>query len=247
MNRIVVFLLLLFVSGLSLSFAEEPIRILFIGNSYTYRNHMPRMFMKIAKANGKNVEVNWCVKGKTSFYRHSLRKKVYRAIQWKKWDYVVLQGSSRDMLKERSIYYNKTLPGLNKIVSSIKQRNPNTKLVFFMTWAYKKGYPKYGYSNTHYKMIRRISAKYKVLATDFDALLTPVGLVFENLYFKHNITTLYKSDNSHPSKLGSYAAACSFYSVIFKERVSHTPQAYLKIKKHNVIESLVWKYTKSLK
>jgi len=247
MNRIVVFLLLLFVSGLSLSFAEEPIRILFIGNSYTYRNHMPRMFMKIAKANGKNVEVNWCVKGKTSFYRHSLRKKVYRAIQWKKWDYVVLQGSSRDMLKERSIYYNKTLPGLNKIVSSIKQRNPNTKLVFFMTWAYKKGYPKYGYSNTHYKMIRRISAKYKVLATDFDALLTPVGLVFENLYFKHNITTLYKSDNSHPSKLGSYAAACSFYSVIFKKRVSHTPQAYLKIKKHNVIESLVWKYTKSLK
>jgi len=118
MNRIVVFLLLLFVSGLSLSFAEEPIRILFIGNSYTYRNHMPRMFMKIAKANGKNVEVNWCVKGKTSFYRHSLRKKVYRAIQWKKWDYVVLQGSSRDMLKERSILYNKSLPGLNKIVSS---------------------------------------------------------------------------------------------------------------------------------
>jgi hypothetical protein len=93
-------------------------------------------------------------------------------------------------------------------------------------------------------MIRRISSKYKTLATDFDALLTPVGLVFEKLYFKHHITDLYKPDNSHPSKLGSYAAACSFYSVIFKERVSHTPQAYLKIKKHNVIESLVWKYTK---
>jgi hypothetical protein len=170
---------------------------------------------------------------------------VYQAIQWKKWDYVVLQGSSRDMLKDSATYYDKTLPGLNKIVSSIKQRNPNTKLVFFMTWAYKKGYPKYGYSNTHYKMIRRISAKYKVLATDFDALLVPVGLVFEKIYFKHHIKTLYKPDNSHPSKLGSYAAACSFYSVIFNERVSHTPQAYLKIKKHNVIESLVWNYTRT--
>jgi hypothetical protein len=72
-----------------------------------------------------------------------------------------------------------------------------------------------------------------------------VGLVFEKLYFKHHIKSLYKPDNSHPSKLGSYAAACSFYSVIFKERVSHTPQAYLKIKKHNVIESLVWKYTRT--
>ncbi len=244
MNRILIFLLFIFVSGQCLSFAEEPMRILFIGNSYTYRNHMPRMFMKIAKANGKHVEVNWCVKGKTSFYRHSLRKKVYRAIQWKKWDFVVLQGSSRDMLKDSSMYYNKTLPGLNKIVTRLKQRNPKTKLVFFMTWAYKKGYPKFPYSKTHYKMIRRISSKYKTLATDFNALLAPVGLVFEKLYFKHHIIDLYKPDNSHPSKLGSYAAACSFYSVIFKERVKHTPRAYLKIKKHNVIESLVWKYTK---
>jgi hypothetical protein len=96
-------------------------------------------------------------------------------------------------------------------------------------------------------MIRRISAKYKALAIDFDALLSPVGLVFEKLYFKHHIKTLYKPDNGHPSPLGSYAAACSFYSVIFKERVSHTPQAYLKIKKHNEVESLVWKYIKSLK
>lgn len=243
MNRIIKFLLILLVSGQTLGLAKEPIRVLFIGNSYTYRNHMPRMFMKIAKANGKHIEVNWCVKGKTSFYRHSLRKKVYQAIQWKKWDYVVLQGSSRDMLKDSITYHEKTLPGLTKIVSSIKRQNPNTKLVFFMTWAYKKGYPKFSFSNTHYKMIRRISAKYQTLATDFDAILTPVGLVFEKLYFKHQIKTLYKPDNGHPSELGSYATACSFYSVIFKERVKHTPQAYLKIKKHNVIESLVWKYT----
>jgi hypothetical protein len=244
MNRILTLLIFVFVSFQDLVLAKEPLRILFIGNSYTYRNHMPRMFMKIAKANGKHLEVNWCVKGKTSFYRHSLREKVYRAIQWKKWDYVVLQGSSRDMLKDSVTYYKKTLPGLNKIVASIKQRNPKTKLVFFMTWAYKKGYPKYAFSNTHYKMIRQISAKYKTLASDYDALLTPVGLVFEKLYFKHQIVDLYKPDNSHPSKLGSYAAACSFYSVMFKERVKHTPQAYLKIKKHNEIESLVWKYTK---
>ena len=245
MNRILLFLVLLSVSWQFFSAGKAPIKVLFIGNSYTYRNHMPRMFMKIAKANGKDVEVNWCVKGKTSFYRHSLREKVYRAINWKQWDYVILQGSSRDMLKDSSIYYEKTLPGLNKIVASIKRNNSKTKLVFFMTWAYKKGYPKFDYSNTHYKMIRRISSKYMSLASDYDALLTPVGLVFEKLYFKHQIKTLYKPDNSHPSPLGSYAAACSFYSIIFKERVKHTPQAYLKIKKHNVIESLVWKYTQT--
>lgn len=244
MNRILIFLILIFVSGQHLSFAKEPLRVLFIGNSYTYRNHMPRMFFKIAKANGKTLEVNWCVKGKASFYRHSLREEVYRAIKWKKWDYVILQGSSRDMLKDSVTYYDKTLPGLNKIVKSIKHRNPNVKLVFYMTWAYKKGYHKIAKYNTHYKMIRRISTKYKTLASDFNALIAPVGIVFEKLYFKHHITTLYHSDNSHPSSLGSYVAACSLYSVIFNERVKKTPKDYKKIKSRNMVESLVWKYTK---
>lgn len=226
--------------------AKEPIRILFIGNSYTYRNHMPRMFSKVAKANGKNVEVNWCVKGKTSFYRHSKREAVYKAIQWKKWDYVVLQGSSRDMLKDSLTYYDRTLPGLNKITKAIQNNSKATKIVFFMTWSYRKGYKKFSFSNSHFKMIRRISLKYQAIAKQYNAMLNPVGLIWEKLYFKHHIKNLYKPDNGHPSVLGSYVTACSFYSTIFGRPVKHTPQAYIKISQHNRVEKLVGEYCEKL-
>jgi lysophospholipase L1-like esterase len=222
----------------------KPIKILFIGNSYTYRNHMPKMLMKIAQAHGKKIEVHWNVKGKTSIYRHSLRPQLFKAITWKKWDYVVLQGSSRDMLKTDSIFYGKTIPALNKIVHTIRQNHSKTNILFFMTWAYRKGYKKMSKANTHFKMIRVISSKYAELAKKYNARVIPIGLIWEKLIFKHHIKNLYHKDNGHPSSVGSYVTACSFYSMIFDRRVKHTPQSYLKIKQHNKIEELVWNYSK---
>ena len=83
-------------SGVS---SKEVQHVLFIGNSFTYRNHLPKMFGELAKSNRKQVDVQWNVRGKTSFYQHEGRPELFKAIQWKKWDIVVLQGSSRDFLK----------------------------------------------------------------------------------------------------------------------------------------------------
>ncbi len=240
MRLLVLFFLIFGFQISSFSSQKSKIKILFIGNSYTYRNHMPIIFSKIAKSNGKNVEVNWCVKGKTSFYRHSLRKQVYKAISWKKWDYVVLQGSSRDMLKDSLTYHEKTMPGLNRMIDSIQKNHDKTKLVFYMTWSYRKGYKKLSDSNTHFKMIRRISSKYKEIAEKYQSKLSPVGLIWEKLYFKHNIKNLYQPDNAHPSKLGSFVTACSFFSTIFNEPVKQTPADYISIPKQNRIKKLVW-------
>jgi len=241
--KIRLFVVVILIFGFQiLPFAKQKskIKVLFIGNSYTYRNHMPTMFLDIAESNGKNVEVNWCVKGKTSFYRHSLRKKVYKAISWKKWDYVVLQGSSRDMLKDSLTFHDKTLPGLNKIIESIQKNHNRTKIVFYMTWSYRKGYKKLAHSNTHFKMIRRISSKYKEITEKYQAKLSPVGLIWEKLYFKHHIKNLYQPDNAHPSKLGSFVTACSFFSTIFNEPVKQTPADYLSLPKQDKIKKVVW-------
>ena len=35
----------------------SPTRILFVGNSYTQRNHMPNIFRKLCKSSGQNVIV----------------------------------------------------------------------------------------------------------------------------------------------------------------------------------------------
>ena len=41
----------------------STVKVLFIGNSYTYRNSMPDIFEGISISKGKNVEVEHCTLG----------------------------------------------------------------------------------------------------------------------------------------------------------------------------------------
>ena len=55
------------------------------------------------------------------------------------------------------------------------------------------------------------------MAEDNDAIVSPVGALWH--YIRHNNPEieLYNADGSHPSLEGSYAAACSFYTIFFQK------------------------------
>jgi hypothetical protein len=59
--------------------------------------------------------------------------------------------------------------------------------------------------------------RYMTMAADFEAEVSPVGALWHYLRDHHPEIELYASDGSHPSLAGSYAAACSFYSVLFRK------------------------------
>jgi hypothetical protein len=195
--------------------AKKEINILFIGNSYTYRNHMPKIFEKLAKLNGKSLHVYTNTKGMTSFYRHSKRQNLYKAIAWKKWDYVILQGSSRDMIKDSVTFKTKTIPGLEKIIGAVKQNNKETKMLFFMTWAYQKGYGKRSY----FEMTKNVKSGYEFLSDNYNIPVVPVGLAWREVRMTEKKSKLYHSDGAHPSLQGSYLVASCFYVSIYKERI----------------------------
>lgn len=67
----------------------EPIKILFIGNSYTHMNDMPLIFERIAKAAGKEVKVEKNTRSGASLRIHSEREDMYEAIKQEKWDWTV--------------------------------------------------------------------------------------------------------------------------------------------------------------
>jgi PKD repeat protein len=50
-----------------------------------------------------------------------------------------------------------------------------------------------------------------------EAVVSPVGAVWRYIREEHPLIELYSSDESHPSLAGSYAAACSFYTSIFRK------------------------------
>ena len=47
--------------------------------------------------------------------------------------------------------------------------------------------------------------------------IAPVGMVWKEIREKFPTIDLYAPDQAHPSQFGSYVAACTFYTSIYKE------------------------------
>ncbi len=196
---------------------KGTIKILFIGNSYTYRNDMPSIFENIAISKGKEVYVEDCTLGKANIAIQSRRFAVKNAISNEKWDIVILQGSSRDFVKDSSIIIKKTIPALEKIIKAVQVNNPSTKMLFYMTWGYRNGFKPIDEVNTFEKMSNLIQKRYLELYKEFDIGVVPVGMAWKDVRKKREEVILYVKDGAHPSLKGSYLAACCFYAAVFNE------------------------------
>jgi hypothetical protein len=195
----------------------QQTKILFIGNSYTYRNEMPDIFEHISISKGKNVYVETCTKGKATLKIQSERSEVYDAINNKKWDYVIVQGSSRDFLQEDSTIKDTTLPALEKILRAIRQNNHQSKVLFYMTWGYRNGYKPNPETDSYEKMTLKIRDQYLSLKDKYRFGVVPVGIAWKDSRYRKSDVNLYVKDGAHPSLKGSYLSAVCFYAAIFNE------------------------------
>jgi hypothetical protein len=59
--------------------------------------------------------------------------------------------------------------------------------------------------------------RYQDMANTNNALVSPVGAVWRYIRENYPNIELYSADESHPSLAGSYAAACTFYSILFRK------------------------------
>lgn len=202
---------------INLPFDKGKIKILFIGNSYTYRNDMPSIFENIAVSKNKKVFVESCTLGKANLRIQAKRNDVKEAIKSKKWDLIIIQGSSRDFIKDPKIINNKTKPALEKIIKLINSNSSKTKILFYMTWGYRNGFKPIQDVNTFEKMSNRIKERYLELYRNYKYGIVPVGVAWKDVRKKRDEIVLYVKDGAHPSFKGSYLVACCFYSAIFNE------------------------------
>lgn len=196
---------------------EEPLKFLFIGNSYTYMNDMPGLFEKMAKKSGKNVLVEKNTKGGASFQSHLEREDLFDAIQKRKWDYVVLQGFSREMSFRPDHIDSASVPYIQQILDSIYANNPCTHVRFYMTWGYDEGFQEREEVNTYEKMADSIRKGYEWIGSKFGLPVVPAGLAWREVRNNNKKIDLYYSDRAHPSLSGSYTVAATFYSAFFNE------------------------------
>ena len=195
-------------------------KVLFIGNSYTDVNNLPQLIASMAEAGGDTLVFSANLPGGSTFYNHLNNSTTTSLIQQGGWDYVVLQGQSQEPSFPDGQFYSQTYPYAQQLCEMIHQYNPEAEIVFYMTWGRKNGdqsnCPYFPPLCTYEGMDSLLYLRYMTMAEDFDAEVSPVGALWHYLRDHNSDIELYASDESHPSLAGSYAAACSFYSVLFR-------------------------------
>lgn len=193
--------------------AQEPLEILFIGNSYTFYNDLPAMFASLAEEGGHKVNVTTAAKGGYSLAKHVDDEQTTSLLEEGQWDYVILQEKSSYPVDvdDREQYMYPAVKQLDELV-----REQGGESILFITWGHRDGMPQAGLAD-YQAMQSEIIAGYTEIAEQLDIRLAPVGLVWQKAQQDDPGLKLWIEDGSHPSPLGSFLAADVFYAVIFQE------------------------------
>lgn len=212
-------LLLVALMVLSLcAMAQEPKKVLFIGNSYTDVNNLPQLVQRVTESTGERLTYTSNTPGGCTFSQHCQNRSM-DLIRQGGWDVVVLQAQSQEPSFPQHQVEQQTFPYAAELVRAIYEANPDGEAMFYMTWGRKDGdqqnaqfFPVLG---TYEGMDSMLYERYLYMARANDASVCPVGRVWRYLRTNNPDIELYSGDGSHPSMAGSYAAACAFFTMIY--------------------------------
>jgi hypothetical protein len=129
---------------------NDELKILFIGNSYTYTNNLPQILVDLSESGGKKIIVDRNTIPGYTLEQHCTNSTSISKISEKKWDFIVLQEQSQIPVIEFH-RYNSMYPAARSLDLLITEQHSNT--VFFMTWGrkYKSQHFRNGYSSPEFR------------------------------------------------------------------------------------------------
>lgn len=180
--------------------ASKPVKLLFIGNSFTQRNDLPSLLANLAAERSLQLGHQLISAGGASLRMHWNAGHAAETIAAGGFDYVVLQEQSTLPVKNA----RRMAENVRLFDAAIK--SSGAKSVLYMTWA-RQHAP---------ETQETIAAAYQSIGDELDATVVPVGLAWQSFLRKHEQPVLHDRDQSHPTLAGSYLAACVFLTVLFQ-------------------------------
>ena len=178
---------------------KKTYQILFIGNSLTYSNNLPKLVKNSAKINGIIVNTKMIALPNYAIEDHWNDGKVQKLISNNKFDFVLIQqgpssqNDGRKMLIEYGEKYSK-LCNLN-----------NSKLFYFMVWSSVK----------YYHTFEGVIKNHKDAALLNNSILIPVGEKWKKFIDNTQNFEYHGIDGFHPSLKGSEIAANEIVKTLF--------------------------------
>jgi hypothetical protein len=211
-------LALTMLAGAVFGYVQEtkPMRVLFIGNSYTYYNNLPELVAGLAASAGVKMETHMIARGGATLEQIWDMDDVRQVLHEGKWDYVVLQEHSQlgtlyvDGVQELSEpeHFWETIRTYDSEIRRIR-----AKTILYLTWARKSDpaqQPALNYA-------------YMTIAQELGLTVAPVGMAWARVREAEPYMALHLADGSHPTPSGSYLAACVLADTILARRLSTLP------------------------
>lgn len=220
-----------------------PLKVLFLGNSYTYYNRMPETFNQLAQRNKKNVSVKSVASGGRRLQDHSRNRRVKKMVEEQGFDWLVMQ--------EQSLVPFIHTPQMYEAIRTIDgwARAHKTRSLLFLFWArqYAKdtgirlnGVPYYQRFGSFADAQNDLLHNHKKIADELKASIAPVGVVWQHLHKRLPRLRLWQADGSHPTKTGSYITAMVFYASIFDELpTKHLHSCPLKPSEQQLVANII--------
>ena len=188
-------------------------KVLFIGNSYTFFNDMPALLESLARENGRELTADSVTKGGRRLYENLKEgdengERIKTLANENEYDALILQEQSFLAIVD----YESFLVGIRSLVTLVKAK----RNILYATWGRKTGSEKLAELGlTSDEMTNKLTEAYISAAKHVNAEISHVGKAF--LKISHALSTLdiYNPDLSHPSYLGSAVAAICHYRKLF--------------------------------
>ncbi|MGP1469095.1 MAG: DUF4886 domain-containing protein [Hoylesella shahii] len=234
---------LMLVVCVQMAFADRPLKLLAIGNSFS-EDAIEQNLFELAAATGHQMVIGNMYIGGCSLERHwenaqsnkpdyNYRKigidgkmtrtanyTLDKALRDEQWDYVSLQQVS-----QLSGMYSSFQPHLDSLIAYVRARVPSTtKLIWHVTWAYAQNSTHGGFANydrNQDKMYRAIvegAQRLKKENAQF-SLFVPVGTAIQNARTSFVGDHLNRDGFHLDLVLGRYTAACTWFECLFGTKV----------------------------
>lgn len=197
--------------------ADAPVvDVLFIGNSYTRYNDLPKMVRNIARSvdSGPRIRTRRLTHGGFDLRRHWRRPEVRQTLRDRRWDCVVLQDHSLSPLNHPdrvSAYARRFRRALME----------PTRVILFQPWARQRQSRVYRSDRVDVRSPEewesRVHRVLRSLADELRVDLAPVGRAWRRARYRHPEVALHRRDGTHPDVPGTYLSALVIYGTVSRK------------------------------
>jgi hypothetical protein len=199
---------------IALARGDRPgLRVLFVGNSFTFKNSLPALVHDLAAGDPGATPIFSVEYAAPGWSLHQANKDdgLGKLLQEVHWDVVVLQEKSWLLSMPEERWRRDTYPGARGLHRKISAAGART--VLFMTWGYVRGDRWHEPHDTYAAMQTRLAGGYSKLGAELGAQVAPAGLAWAEALRRDPSLELWAGDGKHPGRPGSYLAACVFYAM----------------------------------